>query len=91
MINYFVEFAGTFIFLSVILSAGKPIPIAIALAAMILWGGSVSGGNYNPAVSFMLYMDGSLSKQDFPMYVSAQLAGAYVALQFHRMKNKSTL
>ena len=35
MIPYLVEALGTFIFLSVIVSVGKPIPIAIALGKKI--------------------------------------------------------
>ena len=41
MINYLVEFIGTFIFLSVILTSGEAIPIGVALAAVILFGGKI--------------------------------------------------
>ena len=43
MLAYVVEFIGTFLFLSVILSNGKnPIAIAVALLAAIYFGGAIS-------------------------------------------------
>ena len=64
MINIIVEFIGTFIFLSVILSVGHAIPIAITIAAIIYFAKNTSGGNLNPAVSIMMYLDGKISIQD---------------------------
>jgi len=43
--KYFVEFVGTFIFLSVILSSGEAFPIGLALATVIFFGGNISGGH----------------------------------------------
>ena len=77
-----VEFIGTFIFLSVILSKGEAIPIAIALAAVIFFGGSVSGGHFNPAVTFMQTVGGSMSVATAVVYVLAQLLGAGSAFGF---------
>ena len=54
MFVYLVEFIGTFVFLSVILRVGQPIPIAVALLSAIYFGGSISGGHFNPAVSFII-------------------------------------
>jgi len=80
--KYFVEFIGTFIFLSVILSHGKPFPIAMALLGVIYFGGSISGGNFNPAVSTMMYLRNSLSANDLAFYIMAQILGGVVALKF---------
>ena len=80
--NYLVEFVGTFIFLSVILSSGKPVPIAVALLAVIYFGGAISGGNFNPAVSVMMYFKKALSAIDLPFYIIAQVLGGLLALQF---------
>ena len=83
MLSYIVEFIGTFIFLSVILRVGEPIPIVVGLLAAIYFGGSISGGHFNPAVSFMMFLKNSLSATDLPVYVLAQLAGGAAALYFH--------
>ena len=61
--KYLVEFIGTFIFLSVILITGQAIPIALALAAVIYWGGAISGGAFNPAVAFALFIKKNLKRK----------------------------
>tara|TARA_B100000941_G_C28376302_1_gene484904 strand:+ start:558 stop:830 length:273 start_codon:yes stop_codon:yes gene_type:complete len=85
MFVYLVELIGTFVFLSVILRVGQPIPIAVALLSAIYFGGSISGGHFNPAVSFMMYLNNALTMNDLPMYVVAQLTGGAAALYFHKM------
>jgi aquaporin Z len=85
MLKYLVEFIGTFFFLSVILSQGQAIPIAIALAGAIFFGGAISGGHFNPAVSVLMNLAGSLSLKDLVGYIVSQLAGAYLALFFKRL------
>lgn len=82
MIKYLVEFLGTFVFLSVILSQGQALPIVITLAAVIFFGGSISGGHFNPAVSFMMHMKNTLPLEDFLFYVVSQMAGGAAALVF---------
>ena len=88
MIPYLVEALGTFIFLSVIVSVGKPIPIAIALAAVIFFGGEISGGHFNPAVSVMMFLKNVINMPTLVGYVAAQIVGAVLALYFYRL-NKS--
>jgi aquaporin Z len=92
MIKYIVEFIGTFIFLSVILNVvGKQnmqgvaaIAIGLALAVAIFFGGDISGGHFNPAVSTMMAVKGSLSSQEYPGYVVAQLLGGLAAWHFYK-------
>ena len=84
----FVEFIGTFIFLSVIIALGEAIPIGIALAAMILFGGKISGGNFNPAVSTAMFFLNKLSMNQYIWYVIAQIAGAAAAVYFFQNNKK---
>jgi aquaporin Z len=88
MIKYIVEFIGTFIFLSVIIISGEAIPIGIALAAMILFGGKISGGNFNPAVSTMMLLNNTLDMSQYLGYIIAQILGAICAYYFYST-NKS--
>eukprot|EP00877_Chromochloris_zofingiensis_P014468 jgi/Chrzof1/9275/UNPLg00242.t1 len=67
-----VELVGTFIFLSVIIGTGQAVAIAATLFAVIMWGGSISGGNFNPAISAMFFVKGDISAQKFIIYVVAQ-------------------
>lgn len=66
------------------MSGGDGIQIGVALAAVILFGGKVSGGHFNPAVSFMMYLKDSLSQEDLVFYVISQLVGAAAALYYFR-------
>jgi aquaporin Z len=89
MFDFLVEFAGTFFFLSVILTVGQPIPIAIALLAAIYFGGHLSGGHFNPAISTMFLAKGTLSIEKYIGYVLAQVLGGLLALTFYRLSTKT--
>lgn len=92
MINYIVEFLGTFVFLYIILQSGgygnlQPIVVSIGLLAAILLFGSVSGGHFNPAVTAMMYANQDpkvAMPADAIGYIVAQVLGGLVALQAHR-------
>ena len=85
-LKYFVELIGTFIFLSVILMTGEAIPIGIALVAMIYWGGKISGGAFNPAVTIALYLNKKLNAVQLVGYMVAQFIGAVLAFYFFKLK-----
>tara|TARA_B100000780_G_C21084529_1_gene436865 strand:+ start:221 stop:493 length:273 start_codon:yes stop_codon:yes gene_type:complete len=87
MIDYLVEFIGTFIFLSVIIVTGNPIAIAMALATMIYFGGKVSGGHFNPAVNVMMYLNKKLSTTKLIGQTVAQLLGAVAAFIYFKATN----
>lgn len=80
MLKYLVEFLGTFLFISVVVATGQPVLIALALLAVILLGGSISGGHFNPAISLMFWAKGALTNVDFSGYVVSQCLGALSAL-----------
>lgn len=93
MLRYVTEFIGTFIFLSVILNAIKnpqvaALMIGLGLTAVILFGGAISGGHYNPAVSVLMYLNGKLSRNDLIPYISSQLLGAIAAKYFYDVVNR---
>jgi aquaporin Z len=89
MLKYFVELVGTFFFLSVIMVAVKSnikwvfLPIGLALAMVVFWGGSISGGHFNPAVSIMFLMNGELSVMDTIVYIMSQIVGGILALVYY--------
>jgi glycerol uptake facilitator-like aquaporin len=75
------EAFGTAIFFSVILAYGvSPLAVAVGLLAAIYAFGRISGGNFNPGVSFLLYLKGDMELSKFLVYVVAQLIGAALAL-----------
>ena len=84
MYNYVVEFLGTVFFLLVILLTGQAIPIGLALMAVIMVGGKISGGHFNPAVSVMMWRNGKLKMSDLAPYVIAQDLGGLVALELSK-------
>ena len=79
MLKYFVELFGTFVFLGVVFHVGQPVAIAVALLAVILLGSSVSGGHFNPAISFVAWTRGKLSGGNLVLYVLSQLIGGLLA------------
>ena len=88
MLNYITEFIGTFIFLSVILmTKGNPIAIGVALTSVIYFGSQISGGNYNPAVSIMMFAKGGLNGITTIGYIIAQIIGGLSALYFYKNAN----
>ena len=88
MLKYLVEFIGTFIFLGVILNVVNQkvkwaaFAVGLALAVAVLWGGGISGGHFNPAVSVMFFLNKQLSMVDLVGYVVAQVLGGAAALTF---------
>lgn len=81
------EFAGTFVFLTVIAlswSAGTLAPLAIgfALMAMVYMGGHVSGAHYNPAVSFGLFLRRLITLQTMGSYWVVQIVAGVLAFVF---------
>lgn len=75
-----IEFIGTFVFLSVILSKGEAVPIAIALAAAIFFG----GGDYNPAATITSAFAGNLRIIPAILIVVAQVAAGLSAYGFNK-------
>jgi glycerol uptake facilitator-like aquaporin len=73
------EFIGSFVFFSVILTINQAIPIAIALLAALYFGSNVSGGNFNPAVSLMMYLKGTLNGPTTVLYILVQCLAAFIA------------
>jgi len=87
MKKYLVEFIGTFFLVFTVgctvipPGAGELAPVAIgaSLMVMVYAGGHVSGGHYNPAVSFAVWLRGKLPNIDLLPYWAAQIAAAFVA------------
>jgi aquaporin Z len=87
MNKYVLEFIGTFflvltIGMSVIAGGSGVIPplaIGSVLIAMIVAGGHISGGHYNPAVTVGVWMRGRTETKDVVPYMIFQTAGALIA------------
>lgn len=79
MKKYITEFIGTFFLVLVVGLTGNPVAIGSILMVMIYMGGHISGGHYNPAVSFGVYIRGKLDAKDFGMYFLFQVIGALLA------------
>lgn len=87
MRKYFVEALGTFFLVFTIgmtviePGAGILTPLAIgaSLAVMVFAGGHISGGHFNPAVSFGAWIRGKLTLAEMPGYMIGQVLGALLA------------
>ena len=79
------ELIGSFIFFSVILTVvADPsiniMSIPIALLTAIYFGGKLSGGHFNPAVSLMMFLKGKMDIFLTFIYIIAQVLGAIFAV-----------
>jgi aquaporin Z len=79
-----IEFVGTFFFLYVILAVGTPLAIGAALALAIYVGGSISGGNFNPAITIMMIAAKKQRIETALPYIVAQVAGGLAALALYK-------
>lgn len=92
--KYIVEAVGTFFFLSVILHSLNdngigPQGVAIALLASIYFGASVSGAHFNPAVSFVMFLENKLTVGLLLGYITSQYIGAATAWKFNDLVLKN--
>jgi glycerol uptake facilitator-like aquaporin len=67
----FVEFLGTALLIGGGAFGGGLFAVA-ALAIAIALGGKISGGHFNPAVTFFKYLNGNVSQTKAMYYVGAQ-------------------
>ncbi len=74
------ECFGTIIFFYCILATGNPIAIVVGLLAAIYAFSQISGGHFNPGVSYLMYLKGDINLLTFIAYVIAQLIGATITL-----------
>ncbi len=88
MKNYIVEFIGTFFLVFVIglcviepggAGAMAPLAIGTTLMVMVYAGGYISGGHFNPAVTFGVWLRGKCPTKDVPFYMIAQILGGVCA------------
>jgi aquaporin Z len=85
MLNkYLVEFLGTMFLVYVIFATGNYLAIGAALAIAVLLGGAISGGAFNPAVTFALYSAGKIKKSDLLPYIISQNLGALAGLTVYK-------
>jgi len=98
ILKHLVELVGTFLFVYVILNVSnapgkEPLlnagTIVLTLLAMIIIGGSISGGHFNPAVSVAKYMDGSgFDMTHLVGFIIAQVLGALLAVKLWQITSK---
>lgn len=79
------EFLGTLLLVLTIVATGtSPIFTGIALAVIMFLIGAISGGHVNPAVSFAMFLSGSLPASTFLAYSIVQLLGGLTAVYAYR-------
>jgi aquaporin Z len=81
--KYTMEGLGTFFLVLTIgccsIFSAASIAAAALVTALVYVGGPLSGGHYNPAVTFGIWMRGSLDKQLVLPYFLSQIGGALAA------------
>src|ERR1051326_3183864 len=82
MNKYIVEFIGTFFLVIAIGLTGNPLAIGAMLMVMVYMGGTISGAQYNPAVTLALLMRGKMKAAESAVYMLVQIIGASCAAFF---------
>jgi aquaporin Z len=97
LIKFISEMIGTFIFILLILlitsknteAINVALPIGLALAVSIVIFGDISGGHFNPAVSFAMFIKNPkvFTGLMLLLYTFAQVIGAFSALEINKFIN----
>lgn len=88
-LKFIIELIGTFFFISIVLNALNdstigPWGISIGLLASIYFGGKISGGHFNPAVSIAMYLKNNNFTFNLLLgYIIFQLIGAGLAVKLN--------
>lgn len=80
-----VEFLGTMLLCLVALKTGNWMAIVATLTGIIYFGGPISGGSFNPAVTIALMVSHKLSQMDAIKYIVAEVAGALVGFAAYKL------
>lgn len=75
----FVEAVGTFMLTFTLAMTGHPMAVGLMFMAMIYFGGHISGGHFNPAISLAVFLRRKLSFHHLVSYIAAQTVGAFGA------------
>jgi len=86
--KYIVEFFGTLLLTFVILATGNWLAIGAALAIGSYFGGSISGGAFNPAVALAYMACNKITTAHVVPYIVFEIAGALVAYQLYKIMKK---
>jgi len=84
MNKYLVEFLGTAILVFVVLYTGNYLAIGATLAIIILIGGKISGGAFNPALAIVIGMSGKIPKTDIVPYCVVEILGGLFAFWLYK-------
>ena len=95
ILRFFCEIIGTFIFLFIIFTTTSKLsgavnvalPIGLGLALSIYLFGDITGGHFNPAVSFAIYIQNPKIFTGIMLivYCCAQALGGVLAYQVHSL------
>jgi glycerol uptake facilitator-like aquaporin len=87
MNKYLVEFIGTLFILYVVLYTKNAFAIGAATTIALILGQEISGGHFNPSLSFMMAYANKLSAKDMLPYILVQIAGGLAAYELYKRVN----
>jgi len=84
MKKYIIEFIGTFFLAITIALTGNPLAIGGILTALIYMGYTVSGAQYNPAITIAVWIQKKINGKEAGLYILSQCLGvAAASLSYH--------
>jgi aquaporin Z len=91
MKRYLVEGIGAFFLTLAVAITAYPLAIGLMFAAMIYFGGHISGGHFNPAISLSVFFRQKLSSKHLGWYIVSQTVGAFIAAELFFLIAQSPL
>ena len=87
MLKLAVEFLGTMLLSFIIFTTGNYVAIGFTVAIIVLLGGPVSGGVYNPAIAIALFYAKKLQVKDLVPYIISEIAGGIAGYELFKLVN----
>ena len=86
IIDFLLEFLGTFIFVYVVFTTTNYLAIGSTLALLILITSKYSIASFNPAISVAMYYDNQINKERLLIILIAEILGGLLTVPLIKLK-----
>ena len=88
-LQYLAEFFGSVILVYVLLKTQNVLATGAIYFLLIIFTIKFSGGLFNPMITIIIAMLGSISKTDMFLYILAQILGGIIGMEIYKQTSHS--